>query len=91
MLKEQSFNLMSSLEITYTIYMIYLLIVCSKIFLLLAAIAFIINVIIGVFVEMFHPELRQSKSQKYSILTSFWLYVILDTLLTLIIYAVVST
>ena len=90
MLNEKSLKLMPILEIIYTCYMIYLLIIGSKMFLFLAAIAFITHISIGMFVEIFHPELRKSKSQKHSILTSYWLYVVFDTLLTLISYAVVT-
>ena len=90
MLNNQSLKLIPVLEIIYTFYMIYLLIIGSKIFLFLAAIAFISHISVGIFVEIFHPELRNLKSQKYSILESYWLYVIFDTLLTLIIYAVVN-
>ena len=90
MYKEKRLKFIPVLEIAYTIYMIYLLITVSGLFLLLAASAFIIQVCIGMFVEIFHPEARQSKEKHDTILTSYWLYIIFDTALTLISYAVVS-
>ena len=90
MLKEKSINITSSIEIIYTFFMIYLLINASKLFLVLAAIIFIVHVSIGMFVEIFHPELHQSKDMGRSIIINYWLYVIIDATVTLMSYTIVS-
>jgi len=90
MYTEKRLKLIPVLEIVYTIYMIYLLVTVSRLFLLLAAIAFIVQLGIGIFVELFHPETSLSKEKYNNALASYWLYIIFDTSLTLISYAVVS-
>jgi len=90
MIKDKNINMTSIIEIIYTFLMIYLLINASKLFLVLATIIFIVHVSIGMFVEIFHPELHQSKDMGRSVIINYWLYVIIDATLTIISYAIVS-
>ena len=68
-------------DIIYAIVMVYFLVSASPVFILIAISSFIFHLLLGLYGELFKPELRLS-----DVITSFWRFLILDTFITASVY-----
>ena len=78
-------SLALTFEILYNLYMLYLLSIQSKTFLYIAFVSFMIHVSLGIYAEIFKPQVRINDQ----IMLKFWTYLGIDTGLSILTYFLV--
>jgi hypothetical protein len=70
-------------EVLYTFIMMYLLLMTSHIFLVVALFSLLTHILFGLYVELFKPEQKIKEAQYEQLLSRFWSFVLVDTAITL--------
>jgi len=80
-------TVMTYAEIAYSVLMIYLLIINSISFLYITATVVFVHVVMGLYMEIFKPELLVNSH----IMTQFWTYLAIDISVSVISYLIIAT